>query len=241
MGGAFLRVRGRFPRTADPSPEMKLFSLESFVRGAAALSAAGLMSACTVSDTGQLVFAMPPATTPVKPATPDPKSRYYSSTHYTFVNEKALPSLNQGNARVEIDLGDQRARVFRTGQGKDLLVIETQISTGKQGHNTPSGSFRILEKSVNKKSNLYGKWVDSSSGAVLVSDGDSREPPSHPNAAFQGTPMPYWLRVTPGGVGMHIGIVPNYPASHGCIRVPKVVQPLIYEKVRVGTPVTITH
>ncbi|MEO0414481.1 MAG: L,D-transpeptidase family protein, partial [Verrucomicrobiota bacterium] len=55
---------------------------------------------------------------------------------------------------------------------------------------------------------------------------------------FVGADMPYWCRIT-GGIGMHIGYVPNHPASHGCIRIPPTVQPLIFSKVRVGTPVTI--
>ncbi|MCB1062163.1 MAG: L,D-transpeptidase family protein [Verrucomicrobiae bacterium] len=221
---------------------MKLVPRAGILCAVFALLSSVLLSSCTVSETGQLVLGPLPAETAKKPAnTPDTKSPYYSSTQYISVNEKALPSLNQSNSRVEVDLGSQRARVYRTGQGKDLLVIETQISTGKQGHNTPSGSFRFLEKTVDKKSNLYGKWVDSKTGETLISDGDSREPPSSPHASFRGAPMPYWMRITPGGVGMHIGYVPNYPASHGCIRVPKQVQPLIYSKVRVGTPVTITH
>ena len=52
--------------------------------------------------------------------------------------------------------------------------------------------------------------------------------------------MPYWLRITSYGVGMHEGYVPSHPASHGCIRVPRNVQHLIYSKVGVGTPVKIT-
>lgn len=225
---------------------------------AAALFVAALLSSCTVTKTGQIVVGPPTTTarskwgvagssaTSNEPGRVGTSSPYYSMHHYTFVDEDLLSDLNPANARIEIDLGEQRARVFRSGgkKGKnkgDALVIETQISTGKQGHNTPNGSFKILEKSTAKKSNLYGKWIDSESGAVLKADGDSREPPGSPNAKFVGTPMPYWLRVTPGGVGMHIGFVPDYPASHGCIRVPKAVQPLIYEKVGVGTPVTITH
>jgi lipoprotein-anchoring transpeptidase ErfK/SrfK len=72
-----------------------------------------------------------------------------------------------------------------------------------------------------------------------VSDGESG---SHPggSATFVGAEMPYWMRIT-GGVGMHIGYVPNYPASHGCIRVPSGVQPLIFSKVGVGTPVVIAE
>lgn len=202
------------------------------------LIAVAFLASCTVSETGQIILG--PAPTP-KPEVPDPKSKYHSPQHHIWVDEAALPSLTQTNSRVEVDLGEQRARVFRAGKGGDKLVIETQISTGKQGHHTPSGSFKVLEKTVDKKSNLYGKWVDGDSGATLISDGDSRKPPDASGAVFAGSPMPYWMRLTPGGVGMHIGYVPNYPASHGCIRVPKQVQPLIYSKVRVGTPVTIIH
>lgn len=202
------------------------------------LISVAFLASCTVSETGQIILGPVPAP---KPAAPDPTSRYHSAQHHIWVDEKALSTLTPNNSRVEVDLGEQRARIFRAEKGGDKLVIETQISTGKQGHHTPSGSFKILEKTINKKSNLYGKWVDGDSGVTLISDGDSRKPPSTPGARFDGSPMPYWMRLTPGGVGMHIGYVPNYPASHGCIRVPKQVQPLIYSKVRVGTPVTIIH
>ena len=205
-----------------------------------AIALATLVS-CTINEHGELVFE-PVESVETAVKEPDQKSKYYSSVHYIRVDEKALDSLTPSNSRIEIDLGEQRARVYRTGMKKgERPVIETQISTGREGHSTPSGSFRILEKTRDKKSNLYGKWVDSDTGATLISDGDIRKPPKQGNADFQGAPMPYWLRITSGGVGMHIGYVPNHRASHGCIRVPKQVQPLIYSKVRVGTPVTITH
>jgi len=199
-----------------------------------------LFASCTVDEDGNLILRVEPATTEGEKRT-GPKSKYHSEEHHIYVNEKILDSVNSSNTRIEIDLGDQRARIFKTGGKKDLLAIETQISTGKQGHRTPDGRFKILEKIVDKQSTLYGRWVDRSSGATLVSDGDSRKPPANKNASFRGTDMPYWMRITPGGIGMHIGYVPNAPASHGCIRVPRQVQPLIFSKTRVGTPVTITH
>jgi lipoprotein-anchoring transpeptidase ErfK/SrfK len=213
---------------------------------AAAFAALLLLSSCAVDETGTLVLDLKSAATKKekkkKEPKSDPKSKYHSEKHHIYVNEKVIDSVNSSNSRIEIDLGDQRARIFKMGGGKkDALAIETQISTGKQGHSTPDGRFKVLEKIVDKKSTLYGRWVDAASGATLSSDGDSRKPPSHGNAKFRGTDMPYWLRLTPGGIGMHIGYVPNAPASHGCIRVPKEVQPLIYSKVRVGTPVAITH
>ena len=227
-----------------------MISVRKYFLSMARLVVVGLglaVAACSVNEYGQIVFD------PLEPSEdggwssasnqPNADSKYHSSVHFIRVDEKALDSLNQSNSRIEIDLGEQRARVFRTGSGsdKDRLVIETQISTGREGYSTPSGSFRILEKARDKKSNLYGKWVDADTGKTLISDGDIRKPPKAGNADFQGAPMPYWMRITSGGVGMHIGYVPNHPASHGCIRVPKQVQPLIYSKIRVGTPVKIVH
>ena len=118
------------------------------------------------------------------------------------------------------------------------LAIETPISTGMKGKETPTGSYHILEKKRVKDSNLYGIWVDGTTGQLLERDGDSRSRPGG-NAQFQGAPMPYWLKVTPGGAGMHVGYVSRNPVSHGCIRVPQKAQALIFEKAAVGTPVTI--
>jgi len=56
---------------------------------------------------------------------------------------------------------------------------------------------------------------------------------------WKGAPMPFWQRLTWSGVGMHVGDVPGGPASHGCIRFPREVMPLVYRVTRRGTPVTI--
>jgi lipoprotein-anchoring transpeptidase ErfK/SrfK len=162
-------------------------------------------------------------------------SKYKSRDHHIQLNNRLLDSLNASNAKVEIDLGDQRARIYKTSGGQKQLVIETQISSG---NSTPTGSFRIQEKLQHKRSTLYGRWLNSS-GSLVQSSGDSRKRPPG-GATFVGTEMPYWMRVT-GGIGMHIGYVPDGAASHGCIRVPSVIQPLIYSKVGVGTPVTIAY
>lgn len=157
------------------------------------------------------------------------------------IHQDVLDATNSSNARVEISLGEQKARLYRVADGQKQLAIEAAISTGREGSSTPVGNFSVLEKLPQKNSTLYGSWVDSNTGALLQGDGDSRRPPSGGSPEFQGSPMPYWLRITPDGVGMHVGYVASYPASHGCIRVSRRVQPLIYGKVRVGTPVTIRH
>ena len=51
--------------------------------------------------------------------------------------------------------------------------------------------------------------------------------------------MKWFCRLTSGGVGMHVGILPGYAASHGCVRLPSDIAPLIYQKVKVGTPAVI--
>ena len=164
--------------------------------------------------------------------------QYKSEGHEIFVNHALLPALDPSNATIEVDLSDQRARVYREHAGHKLLVIETQISSGKSGHATPTGSFKIGEKLEQKQSTLYGTWVDGGGNPV----GGSTEVGRRPSGAsrFVGADMPYWMRIN-GGIGLHVGIVPDQPASHGCIRVPASIQPLIFSKVEVGTPVTVTH
>lgn len=164
--------------------------------------------------------------------------QYKSEGHEIFVNHMLLPTLTPSNAKIEISLGEQRARVFRKEGGQKVLIIETQISSGKSGHSTSPGTFHIKEKLVQKQSTLYGRWV-STSGETVGSSGESGARPSG-GSRFVGADMPYWMRIN-GGIGMHVGYVPDYPASHGCIRVPASIQPLIFSKVGVGTSVTISH
>lgn len=158
--------------------------------------------------------------------------------HRILVNHGQLEGLTPANACIEIDLGDQRARVFRKTGPMKTLVIDTQISSGKSGFETPTGSYTISEKLADKKSTIYGVWYDAN-GVPVPSNGESAVRPSGATE-FVGADMPCWLRIT-GGIGLHIGEVPGYPASHGCIRVPAAIHPLIFSKVGPGTPVTVVH
>ena len=156
-----------------------------------------------------------------------------------YINDAIIDSVTPSNSRIEIVLSEQKARLYKTGAGGQQLALETNVSTGMRGMETPTGSFHILEKMRVKDSNLYGIWVDGNSGALLDRDGDSRRPPGSGRPQFQGSPMPYWLKVHPGGAGMHVGYVAGHPISHGCIRVPQRAQALIFDRAQVGTPVVI--
>jgi hypothetical protein len=71
------------------------------------------------------------------------------------------------------------------------LLNSSQVSTGREGHSTPAGVYTILEKRRHHRSNIYSR-----------------------------APMPYMQRITWSGIALHEGRVPDYPASHGCIRLP---------------------
>ena len=78
-------------------------------------------------------------------------------------------------------------------------------------------------------SNIYGNFVDHT--GRVVRSGVSALIDSAPSGThFEGAPMRWFMRLTPGGVGMHIGILPGYAASHGCVRLPADIAPMIYQK-----------
>ncbi len=165
--------------------------------------------------------APPPPPTPPKPTYQILQDRY--------------EALQTKDSHVLIDLAAQRAVLLnRAGQA----VIVTDVSTGKTGHETPTGNFKVLEKLEEKRSNRYGKYIHNETGAELGLSWNFEKPPV--GATYTGLDMPYWMRLTYAGVGMHVGYVePGQALSFGCIRVPREVQPLIYAKCQVGTRVKI--
>jgi lipoprotein-anchoring transpeptidase ErfK/SrfK len=137
-----------------------------------------------------------------------------------------------GKPSIKISLGEQRAYFYKSGQ----LVGLSQLSTGREGLNTPKGQFSIIQKDKDHVSTKYGDFVDDAGtvvkGNVAISD------PKPPGSHFKGAPMPYFMRIV-GGVGMHAGYLPGYPASHGCIRMPEFMAENFFRSVSTGTPVTI--
>ena len=91
-----------------------------------------------------------------------------------------------------------------------VRIGRSTVSTGKPGHVTPTGVFTVLEKEVHHRSNLY-----------------------------HGAPMPYMERVTWGGVALHAGQLPGYPASHGCVRLPMDFAEKLYTVTQKGTTVIV--
>jgi len=140
-----------------------------------------------------------------------------------------------GPAHVEIDLKAQRAYFYK---GRHLAGVSL-VSTGREGFNTPPGTFRITQKSPNHRSNLYGDFVDAN-GNTVKQDVDATRDSAPTGTRFLGASMPNFLRFN-GGVGMHAGYLPGYPASHGCVRLPPKMAQYFYENVSIGTPVTVVN
>ena len=140
--------------------------------------------------------------------------------------------LAQPACRVEIDLEQQRAYLL---EGRHILSA-TPISSGRPGHLTAAGSFRVIEKERNHYSSIYGKIVDAS-GRTVVSDADvDMQVPR--GGKFVPAPMHYFMRFH-GADGMHAGYLPGYPASHGCVRMPETYAIAFFNTVEVGTPVDV--
>ena len=132
---------------------------------------------------------------------------------------------------IRINLKEQKAAYMRG----DRQVGWPLVSTGKQGHSTPQGEFRITEKMPLKVSNRYG-WIADPEGKVAVANArpGTPVPAGH---AYRGAEMQNWMRLTSYGVGLHAGEIskPGQALSHGCIRLPRDFVPKLYEGRRSGS------
>lgn len=97
---------------------------------------------------------------------------------------------------VVVSLPQQMAHVYADG----VRVARSTISSGKPGHETPTGTFPILEKRRKHFSNLYNN-----------------------------APMPFMQRLTWDGIALHAGAIPGHPASHGCVRLPHAFAAKLFE------------
>jgi hypothetical protein len=105
-----------------------------------------------------------------------------------------------------VNVRTQRAVLYRNG----VPIGATTVSTGKEGHETPTGVFTVLQKQI-----------------------------EHYSSKYDNAPMPFMERLTWGGVALHAGSLPGRPASHGCIRLPRRFAQLLYGVTTLGMTVVI--
>lgn len=207
-------------------------------------SIAALLASCG-SGVGSAPTPNPNQTKPIKavyvnPFTPGTYQHFtalpsYPKTYSVYKNNDVLAKTNASNSRVVIDLSLQRGKLYNGKQ----LAMDYPISSGNSRFPTRTGNFKVLEKiTADKRSNLYGKIYDAE-GNVVNSNANANVDPIPEGGRFEGAMMANWMRLTWDGIGMHRGVVPRYPASHGCIRTPGTVVAIVYDKVALGTPVTV--
>ncbi|QKJ90660.1 L,D-transpeptidase family protein [Agrobacterium pusense] len=121
----------------------------------------------------------------------------------------AFPALaaDSRSLQILVSKSDQSLALYENGE----IIATSKVSTGKAGHETPSGIFSILEKRKYHESNIYS-----------------------------AAPMPFMQRLTWSGIALHEGKVPNYPASHGCVRLPSKFAKSLFGDTRTGVHVIIT-
>ena len=134
--------------------------------------------------------------------------------------------------RIVVELKAQRATLYHHGK----VVAVAPISSGREGKSTPVGKFSVIQKSPDHRSSLYGNYVRN--GKIVKENIDNRKIPRPVGSKFEGVPMPYFLRFT-GAYGLHAGDVPGYPASSGCVRLPKRHAKRFFDAVKLGTPVVV--
>jgi len=149
----------------------------------------------------------------------------------TVYDVRGLPP---GKVSLVVDLTAQEAYLYAGGQ----LALKAPISTGREGYNTSPGRYKIIQKDVDHRSSIYGEYVKD--GIVIKPDADVYKDPKPRGATFVGAPMPYFMRIY-GGVGLHEGDLPGYPASHGCIRMPGSKAKRFFAAVKLGTPVKVVR
>jgi len=156
----------------------------------------------------------------------------YPKTSDHFKDVELYKQVTPETTHLKIDTSIQRGFLMHG----EKVVIDYPICSGRSTHPTPKGVFKILEKKEEKVSNRYGRIYDAE-GNLVNGDADIRTDEVPEGGKFVGAPMPFWMRLSNDGIGHHIGPTLRRPSSHGCIRGPKSVVPLVFAKVEKGTKV----
>lgn len=139
----------------------------------------------------------------------------------------------EGTPRIEVNLAKQVAQVYFD----DKLVGQSPICAGRPGHETPVGEFKVINKNETHASNLYGSWIDYEGNFKGEANAGDKAPHG---LNYEAAPMPHFIRITWGGVGFHAGYIRGFPASHGCMRLPKEMAATFFKYIPKDTKVIIT-
>ncbi|MBT9368283.1 L,D-transpeptidase family protein [Rhizobium sp. CSW-27] len=124
------------------------------------------------------------------------------------ISSSAADAADRHTLQIIVSRQTQSLAVYEDG----VVVATSHVSTGKAGHETPTGIFSVLQKARHHKSNIYSD-----------------------------APMPWMQRLTWSGIALHeSSSVPAFPASHGCVRLPAEFARSLYGMTGIGTHVVIS-
>ena len=184
------------PQMAGPSPVVTV-----------AADPAPAPEPAPVSTAAAAAAPAPVSAAPVREAAPDPGLLAATGALAPGEFYWAARAQSDGPVLLAVSIPDQKLYAYRGGT---LFAVST-VSTGKRGHDTPTGVFPILEKRREHYSSLYNR-----------------------------APMPFMQRLTWDGVALHAGKLPGYPASHGCVRLPAAFAERLFAVTRRGGEVIVT-
>ena len=147
---------------------------------------------------------------------------------------RVLDLATPDNTKITVSLGRQRAVLLVGGE----TAIDTPVSSGKNRARTPKGTFQITERSTSRTSNQHGDFVDAT-GRIVRTGVSTRTDAAPSGTTFRPVALQYFMALGPDAVALHAGKLPGYPASDVSVRLPADIAPLIYQRVKVGTPVVI--
>jgi len=140
--------------------------------------------------------------------------------------------LSAEHPSVIVDLTEQSAYLLENGR----VAFVSPIASGKEDRGTPTGSFKVISKDLNHRSGSFGLITDSYGRIINTNANPGSYVP--PGCHYTPAPMPYFMEFCKY-VGMHAGYLPGYPASHGCVRMPRDLAAEFFARVQIGTPVKV--
>lgn len=147
-------------------------------------------------------IALPLVTSQARGALVSKYAEELKNGEYNWFPERSL----SGPILIIVSIPDQKVHVYRNG----IRIAASTCSTGKPGHSTPTGVFKILQKDK-----------------------------FHRSSTYNNAPMPNMNRLTWSGIALHAGQLPGYPASHGCVRLPLGFSEMLFGITRKGMTVVI--
>lgn len=168
-------------------------------------------------------------------------------SYAVYKNLQLIRVAKRAKTLLKVDIHKQRIKLLVNGK----VALDAPCTTGAKrklepnsrtirDKHTPTGTFKILEKVALKRSTIFG---DIYRNGRHIYHGDRRKyRGSWRGARFVGHPLEHWMRLTSSGIGLHASnSIKRYPASNGCIRLPKKVAHTLFASVKRGTTVRVVN